>query len=135
VLQVVFGGTQLHDRDRSPCATVRPGQGARERRFHCHVQVSCGPLGRPHPTTFCRDCVSSTGTALIDGHLLRLAPGDTSITAEKFLNQYLFAAVPALKELGGTAILAVEDNYVEPEDLLTLSAKSDIALIPPISGG
>ena len=64
-----------------------------------------------------------------------LAPGDTSITAEKFLNQYLFAAVPALKELGGTAILAVEDNYVEPEDLLTLSAKSYIALIPPISGG
>ncbi|KAJ1487918.1 hypothetical protein T484DRAFT_1940423 [Baffinella frigidus] len=65
----------------------------------------------------------------------RLAAGDTTITSEDFLNKYLFEAVPALRALAGSAILAVEDAYVEPQEVLTLSAKSDIALIPPISGG
>ena len=69
------------------------------------------------------------GSGRVQGLGKGRGPGKTTLTPSTY------QAVPALRALAGSAILAVEDSYVEPTELLTLSAKSDIALIPPISGG
>jgi len=68
--------------------------------------------------------------------LCSLAEADAaSISCQDFLDRYVYTAEPNLEALKGSAFLAVNDEYVEPLDILTLKASDDIALIPPISGG
>lgn len=46
------------------------------------------------------------------------------------------AVVPCrLSVLGGSLVLAVNQEYVEEEQTLRLSAGDEVAVIPPISGG
>mmetsp|Transcript_7162 Transcript_7162/g.16415 ORF Transcript_7162/g.16415 Transcript_7162/m.16415 type:complete len:88 (+) Transcript_7162:46-309(+) len=74
-----------------------------------------------------------------------LAGGKTFITVtlekegEGISGESLFglvcAAEPALKPLAGSAFLAINDEYVTPDQVVTLKAGDDVAVIPPISGG
>lgn len=62
-------------------------------------------------------------------------PADASISCEDFLERYVYTVEPKLGVLRGSAFLAVNDEYVEPADILSLKSSDDVALIPPISGG
>mmetsp|Transcript_28686 Transcript_28686/g.92549 ORF Transcript_28686/g.92549 Transcript_28686/m.92549 type:complete len:87 (-) Transcript_28686:861-1121(-) len=59
----------------------------------------------------------------------------SSILCRDFLENHVFEVEPKLRVLKDSAYLAVNDNYVLPEDRLDLKETDDIAFIPPISGG
>lgn len=40
-----------------------------------------------------------------------------------------------LEALGDTLILAINEDYCDPETVLDLRSQDDIAVIPPLSGG
>jgi len=61
---------------------------------------------------------------------LKVAP---SISVENFTKQ-LLQKYSALEKLGGAFVLALNEEYIESENL-QLSQRDEIAVIPPISGG
>ena len=42
---------------------------------------------------------------------------------------------PVLKRLGGTFVLSLNENYIDQDSEISLSAGDELAVIPPISGG
>mmetsp|Transcript_6665 Transcript_6665/g.15345 ORF Transcript_6665/g.15345 Transcript_6665/m.15345 type:complete len:87 (+) Transcript_6665:23-283(+) len=58
-----------------------------------------------------------------------------TILCRDFVENHIFEVEPKLRVLKDSAYLAVNDNYVLPEERLDLRETDDIALIPPISGG
>ncbi|MCJ8210053.1 molybdopterin converting factor subunit 1 [Mucilaginibacter sp. RS28] len=59
-------------------------------------------------------------------------PADQNIVTVKGLKQWLVEQYPAIGKLSSLAV-AVNNTYAEDEDNLT--PESEIALIPPVSGG
>jgi molybdopterin converting factor subunit 1 len=51
------------------------------------------------------------------------------------LRAALLAAHPALTDLMGSCVLAVNQEYVAPDTEVVLRDGDEIALIPPLSGG
>lgn len=67
-----------------------------------------------------------------DTILLFLASNGT--TGEDILNQVL-VKYPALTPISKNIVLAINQEYVELEQLIEIESKSEIAIIPPLSGG
>ena len=59
----------------------------------------------------------------------------SSISRYSDLVSCILEAQPVLERLGGTFVLSVNENYVDQDSLISLSAGDELAVIPPISGG
>jgi sulfur-carrier protein len=71
-------------------------------------------------------------TREITGKQKLTVPAAEPITTVGELKTWLSGQYPALKQLSSLAV-AVDSEYADNED--TLNADSEIALIPPVSGG
>lgn len=61
-------------------------------------------------------------------------PGESSTT--KVLREVIVERLPGLKPVAATVTLAVNQEYIDPEQDETLLKEGDeVAFIPPISGG
>lgn len=61
-------------------------------------------------------------------------PGDSSTT--KVLREIIVERLPRLKPVAATVTLAVNQEYIDPEqDETPLKEGDEVAFIPPISGG
>ena len=55
-------------------------------------------------------------------------------TGGEILNQVL-VKYPALTPIAKNIVLAINQEYVELEQVIKIESKSEIAIIPPLSGG
>lgn len=53
----------------------------------------------------------------------------------KVLIEFIVNNYPSLEPLTSSIVLAVDQEYVQPEDLLIITSSTEIAIIPPLSGG
>ncbi len=56
-------------------------------------------------------------------------------SAQRLLDDLVTVHFPALAALGGSLVLAVDEEYVDLAAPLTLRPRAVVALIPPLSGG
>lgn len=59
---------------------------------------------------------------------------EANISGKKLLN-IILEKFSALQPISGNIVLAVDEEYIEPGQLLDLKNCSEIAIIPPLSGG
>mmetsp|Transcript_40464 Transcript_40464/g.56228 ORF Transcript_40464/g.56228 Transcript_40464/m.56228 type:complete len:85 (+) Transcript_40464:151-405(+) len=57
------------------------------------------------------------------------------INTEEFKSKYLFPLFPVLEESFENCLLAVDNEYVDPESPVSLKEGCEVAVIPPVSGG
>ena len=60
-------------------------------------------------------------------------PSSTSTYSD--LVSSVLESFPVLKRLGGTFVLSLNENYIDQDSEISLSAGDELAVIPPISGG
>lgn len=60
-------------------------------------------------------------------------PGDRSTTSE--LREAIARKLPGLKPVAATVTLALNQEYLDPEQNAALKDGDEVAFIPPISGG
>jgi molybdopterin synthase sulfur carrier subunit len=60
-------------------------------------------------------------------------PGDAVDSSE--VMQHLIDKWPQLREVMGTCVLAVNQEYVETGSAATIKDGDEVAIIPPLSGG
>ena len=60
-------------------------------------------------------------------------PSSTSTYSD--LVSSVLESFPVLKRLGDTFVLSLNENYIDQDSEITLSAGDELAVIPPISGG
>ena len=51
------------------------------------------------------------------------------------IRQILEAEFPNLSVLGQSYVLALNEEYLNPEDVLDITSKDELGVIPPLSGG
>lgn len=54
---------------------------------------------------------------------------------KQFIDEYLLIEFPKLKESIDSFLIALNQEYVDPTSPKELSSNSEIAVIPPVSGG
>lgn len=63
---------------------------------------------------------------------LSLTPGKLT---GKELTELILKNFSLLEPLAPSIVLAVDQEYVQPADLVTITSSTEIAFIPPLSGG
>lgn len=51
------------------------------------------------------------------------------------LKELVLKNFPILEPLASSIVLAIDQEYIQPEDLLTITSETEVAVIPPLSGG
>ncbi|CAN0578591.1 unnamed protein product, partial [Laminaria digitata] len=74
----------------------------------------------------CREMAGTKETSL-------QLPGASSTTSK--LRQHIVEKLPGLKPVAATVTLALNQEYLDPEEDTPLKDGDEIAFIPPISGG
>lgn len=65
---------------------------------------------------------------------ITLAVPTTKLTGQNLLD-LIVLTFPTLEPISKNIVLAVNEEYIEPDQLLDIETCKEIAIIPPLSGG